>query len=71
MSISEKLFGDRAALAERLGVPQTTVRGWRQRRSIPSKYWPVIIRQGVCSFEDLCAFAEGHDESALSADVAP
>jgi hypothetical protein len=42
-SVIEMLGGPRKT-AEGLGLNERRVRGWRDRNSIPSKYWPELIR---------------------------
>ena len=37
-------FGGPAVLAELTGQKERAVRGWKERKRIPSKHWPVIVK---------------------------
>lgn len=48
-------FGTAAALARKLGRPESTVRQWGNRNSIPRTHWPELIglaeRSGVSGID--------------------
>lgn len=38
-------LGGPRKVAERIGTTERRVRGWRDRDSIPARYWPGLIRE--------------------------
>ena len=44
-----------AELAELTGAPLPTVYSWSQRNSIPAEHWPVFVKDGAATLEELAA----------------
>lgn len=62
-----KLWPYLATFAEEVGVPLFRARGWLNRMSVPSRYFPQIVEAAkaygiTCTTEDLAALAWSKEE---------
>ena len=66
-NLHEMIHSKRDVIANAIGVPETTVRGWHDRQSIPQQYWPQIVDAKLATWDDLRVWAKPRANTILEA----